>query len=59
MHDESGWDFFAVHDNEDLVKRASSLLTRMCAFAPPQGLLEQVLDRIFDAIQHSTVSLGW
>jgi len=46
--------FCELNDNEELVKRATILLTRMCAIAPPQGLLEPILDRIFDAIKYSS-----
>lgn len=44
-----------VNDNNNLAVRASSLLVRMCGVTPPVGLINPMLDAIFEAIQTSPV----
>ena len=45
----------SVSDNDDLSKRASGLLVRMCGVVPPRQLIEPLIDAIFTAIKHSLV----
>jgi proteasome activator subunit 4 len=45
--------FTEVNDNNNLAVRASSLLVRMCGVTPPVGLINPMLDAIFEAIQTS------
>jgi hypothetical protein len=46
---------FSVHDNDELVSHASTLLVRMCGVTPPLPLVNPILDAIFEAIQSSPV----
>ncbi|KAA1468544.1 hypothetical protein DENSPDRAFT_833875 [Dentipellis sp. KUC8613] len=45
--------FTEVHDNDDLLSRARTLLVRMCGVTPPRPLIPAILDIIFDTIQNS------
>lgn len=42
-----------VNDNDDLSKRASALLVRMCGVVPPRELIDPLIDAIFEAIRSS------
>jgi len=44
-----------VHDNEELANRANLLLVRMCGVAPPQSMINPLLNTIFSAIQKAPV----
>ena len=44
-----------MHDNDELVSRASTLMVRMCGVTPPLPLVNAILDAIFEAIQNSPV----
>ncbi|KAI6153365.1 hypothetical protein BKA82DRAFT_3971276 [Pisolithus tinctorius] len=45
--------FTEISDNEELARRASVLLFRMCGVIPPRPLISPLLDAIFAAIQNS------
>lgn len=44
-----------VHDNNELVTRAKTLLVRMCGVTPPRPLIGPILKALFSAIQNSPV----
>ncbi|KAH7914507.1 hypothetical protein BJ138DRAFT_1143879 [Hygrophoropsis aurantiaca] len=46
--------FTEVSDNEELTRRAGTLLVRMCGVTPPRSLISPLLESTFTAIQKST-----
>ncbi|KAH8120571.1 ARM repeat-containing protein [Phellopilus nigrolimitatus] len=45
--------FSEVSDNDDLSRRASNLLVRMCGVVPPRPLINPIIESIFVAIKSS------
>ncbi|KAI5124439.1 hypothetical protein M0805_008323 [Coniferiporia weirii] len=45
--------FSEVNDNDDLSRRASNLLVRMCGVVPPRPLVNPLIDAVFDTIRTS------
>ncbi|KAH7923993.1 hypothetical protein BV22DRAFT_1196262 [Leucogyrophana mollusca] len=46
--------FTEVSDNEELARRANTLLVRMCGVTPPRSLIGSLLEATFTAIQKSS-----